>query len=129
MCGRSCTFWYEGMELRDTDWYEATAAGGPVVMRGRAEFPYQMILIYGTECNNLQYEYTTAPACTDAELSHGMDPGELVWLWHSSSTFSGVPWSRYVFTVCGIGDNPLPITRMTWGGLKDRYRGESGVRR
>ena len=111
------------MDFRDTDWYETVAVGGPVVMRGEAEFPYQMILIYGTNCVDLQYEIATAPACEEVELSWEMAPGQEVWLWHSTSIFSGVPHSQYVFTICGIGDNPLPVENESWGGIKQRFLG------
>jgi hypothetical protein len=80
MCARACTFLDQGMQYRDTDWYEARAIGGPVTMTGRASFPYQMILIYGTNCSNIQYDVTQAAACEDAFLSHNMPAGSDVFL-------------------------------------------------
>jgi hypothetical protein len=123
MCGRSCTFDYYGDQYRDTDWYETTAMGGPVIMQGRAEFPLMLILIYGTECNNLQYEVAQAATCEVAEVTHVMSPGADVWLWVGASVFEGVPESQYVFTVCGIGEPPTAVEQVTWGSIKRRFAG------
>jgi hypothetical protein len=90
-------------------------------MTGRAEFPYLMFLIYGTNCVNLEYVLAEAGRCEEAELSYSVAPGAEVWLWHGTAIFQGVPESRYVFTVCGIQDDPVPIRQTSWGQIKQRF--------
>ncbi len=93
-------------------------------MTGRAEFPYQMLFIYLTECNNLQYDLVQAIPCQDAVLSHDMAAGAAVWLWHAPSIMTGVPESNYVFTICGIVDaEPVATEAATWGRIKHRFAG------
>jgi hypothetical protein len=114
MCGRSCTYLYNGISYRDTDWYDVTAAGGPVSMTGTAEFPLQLLLIYGTACNNLQYVYADGPPCQPVTLSWTFEAGQDCWLWAAPAVFSGVPESNYVLDVCGIA--PTVTGACCWEG-------------
>jgi hypothetical protein len=123
MCGRSCTYLYQGLSYRDTDWYEVSAAGGWLSYTCTAQFPLQIVIIYGLDCWNLQYIYTTAEICAPASLSWFCSPGQPIWLWAGPSTFSGVPESDYVFEVCGIQGGPTPVEEMSWGAIKARFRG------
>ncbi len=109
MCAKSCTFLSnEGWELRDTDWFESIGTGGPVTVTGTAEFPLQLLLIYGTDCANLLYLYGLGDPSEPVTLSWPVDAGESVWFWVGVSTFSGWPESDYVLDVCGIQNPPLP---------------------
>jgi hypothetical protein len=106
MCGRSCTYLYQGMSYRDTDWYEVTSAGGPLSVTGIAEFPLQLILIYGTDCANLQYVYDTGTPCESITVSWPLEADQEAWIWVGPSVFNGVPESDYTLDVCGIAPTP-----------------------
>ncbi len=122
VCGRSCTYLYQGSSYRDTDWYAMYAQGGLVTATCEAEFPLQFILIYGPDCNNLQYDLQTAGPCTPTTLTHDFGAGAEFWLWVGPSTFSGVPESDYAFRVCGIVGGATPVYSVTWGAVKAWYR-------
>jgi hypothetical protein len=104
VCGRSGTYIYNGGSYRDTDWYDAVGSGNLATMSCMAEFPLQIIFIYGTDCDNLLYEYTTAPMCVQASLSRSIGAGVHFWPWVGPSVFSGVPCSsEYWLHVTGLG--------------------------
>ncbi len=109
MCGRACTFLSpEGYEARDTDWYTAVAEGGPVTLVGRAEFPLQLLLIYGIDCSNLEYIYAAGAACDPVTLTWNFAPDQEFWPWAGPSVFTGVAESEYVLELTGIApSNPL----------------------
>jgi hypothetical protein len=127
MCGTSGTYFYQGGGYRDTDWMLAYGNGGTMTASVRAEFPVQFIFIYGTDCNNLVYDITTANACQDATLSRTVAAGTPVWLWIGASVFDGVPCgSEWVLTVDGLGTGegcePTPVLDKSWGEIKGLYR-------
>jgi hypothetical protein len=104
VCGLSGTYIYNGGSYRDTDWYDCTGIGGTASMDVEAEFALQIIFIYGTDCNNLLYDYTTAPMCVHAILSRSVAAGVHFWPWVGASVFSGVPCtSEYWMHLTGIG--------------------------
>jgi hypothetical protein len=121
MCGQSCTFLYNGLSYRDTDWYSAIASGGPVSATCTAEFPLLFIFIYGPDCNNLQYSSAESGACAPAELSGDIAMGAEFWLWVGPSVVTGVPVSGYVFEVCGIIGGSTPTETMSWGAVKAKF--------
>jgi hypothetical protein len=107
MCGKSGTYLVNGGSYRDTDWYTLTAAAGTLTFECEAEFPLQMIIIYGIPCSNLQYIYTSVPKCVTGSLSWPTSAGQEIWLWAGPSGFSGVPCeSTYLMHVCGIQAAP-----------------------
>ena len=109
LCGQSCTFLYGGNEYRDGDWFDVQADGSTVTATCRAEFPVQLILIYGISCANLQYVLDTAPYCEEAQVSWGnFTAGQEFWMWVGPSVFSGVPESTYILEVCGIQAHQPP---------------------
>lgn len=122
VCGESCTFLYEGSGLRDTDWFEMTCEGGAVSATCVAEFPFQFILIYGVDCENLQFDVRQGLPCEPVTLTFNGAPGQLLWLWVGASTFSGVPPSDYIFEVCGIEGNDTPTREPTWGSIKSLFK-------
>lgn len=122
VCGKSCTYLYQGSSYRDTDWYSMTAAGGLVTATCEAEFPLQFILIWGADCNNLQYEIGTAGPCTPLTLQYNFGAGATFWVWVGSSSFSGVPESDYAYEVCGLEGGQVPVEETTWGAIKNSYK-------
>ncbi|MBD3163212.1 MAG: hypothetical protein GF328_14005 [Candidatus Latescibacteria bacterium] len=104
MCGYSCAYLLHGAPVRDTDWFESFGTGSEVTVTAIAEFPLQLALIYGTDCDNLQFELATAPPNTPVSLSHTIEAGAPVWTWIGPSVFNGVPESQYQFEICGIQD-------------------------
>jgi len=127
MCGLGGTYTYQGLSYRDTDWFEVTATGGALTADCTAEFPLQFILIYGPDCNNLQYNLLTGSACQTLSLSYNFGAGDTAWLWVGAQVFTGVPCSgsgsNYVLHACGIGEGqPVPVENKSWGGIKSLYR-------
>lgn len=118
ICGKSCTYLYQGLGYRDTDWYTTEAQGGTMSGTCNAEFPLQFILIYGTDCNNLVYDLATAGACTPTTLSYNAAAGAEIWWWVGSSAFDGIPESDYSLEVCGIAGG-TPVEETTWGQIKN----------
>ena len=122
MCGYSCTYTYEGSSYRDTDWFESVGMGTTVTLTSVAEFALQSILIYGTNCNALQYVIATSGPGVPNTLSWTIANNAPVWLWEGPQGFSGVPNSQYKFEVCGIQGGINPTETTTWGSLKNSYR-------
>lgn len=108
MCGRACTYMAQGgLSYRDSDWYSTAAAGGQVRVTCTAEFPVQLILIYGIDCANLQYDLIQGDACEPVTLTRDFEPNTEFWVWVGPSVFSGVPESTYRLELCGIGPSTL----------------------
>jgi hypothetical protein len=105
VCGLSGTYVYNGGSYRDTDWYDCIGSGSMATMAVTAEFALQIIFIYGTNCQNLVYDYTTAPQCVQAALSRTVASGTHFWPWVGASVFFGVPCtSEYWMHLAGLGD-------------------------
>jgi hypothetical protein len=123
VCGTGCTYFQNGWSYRDTDWYEATAAGGPVTVSCEAEFPVLALLHWSASCEAWGYEYASAAPCHPAVVSWPIFPaGGEVWITVMPSVYSGVSESEYVFTVCGLAAGPTPVEETSWGQIKRRYR-------
>jgi len=122
MCGKSCTYLYYGSSYRDTDWFDCIGLGGTVTTDCTAEFPLQFIFIWNADCNNLQYDITTAGACQTATLSRYVGAGVHFWLWVGASVFAGIPESDYVLNACGIEGGIVPVQENTWGQIKNLYK-------
>lgn len=122
VCGKSCTYLYQGSSYRDTDWYTMNAVGGQVTATVEAEFPVQFILIYGADCNNLQYQIGTGGPCTPVALNWNFAANAEFWIWVGAQVFSGVPESDYTYEVCGIVGGGTPVEETTWGAIKNSYR-------
>jgi hypothetical protein len=102
--GLSGTYLSNGSSYRDTDWYDAIGNGGEATISCMAEFPLQLIFIYGVDCNNLQFDYTTAfCGAPGASLSRGVGSGVHFWPWVAPSMFSGIPCeSTYCLHLSGL---------------------------
>ena len=125
MCGKSCTFSYQGSSYRDTDWYTLNAAGGEVTVTCDAEFPVLFLLFYVIDYNCVGYEYLvgTDDFCEPVTLSHSFAAGQELWLWVAPSVFSGVPESDYILDITGIlWYEPSPASEATWGSIKGMFK-------
>lgn len=126
MCGKSGTYLYQGMSYRDTDWFSVWGTGGTMTETCVADFPLQLIFIYGTNCSSPSYDYTVAGPCQSVSLSRTVASGVEAWMWVGASQFNGVPCgSNYVLSMSGIGAGG-PCTsateNKTWGTVKGLYR-------
>ena len=123
LCGRSGTFLFDGFNTRDTDWFRCYGNGETMRATCCASFPLQLIFIFGTDCNYLQFDYTTAAAFQEASLSRFVDAGVEVWIWVGASVFEGVPCgSEYLLTMDGIWCEPVAVEETTWGGIRGLFR-------
>jgi len=121
VCGKSCTYLYNGSSYRDTDWYTTAAIGGLVTVTSQAEFPQMLALMYVPNCNNLQYVYVLGNLCTATALSYSFPANAELWVFVAPSVYSGIPESNYVYDVCGIM-GPTPTQETTWGQIKNAYK-------
>jgi len=134
MCAKACTFTYNGLSYRDSDWFLLTA-GGPVTATCVAEFPVQFMLIYGTECGDLQFIWGQGGRCEPVTLNWPFEPGAVFYLWAGPSVFSGIPESDYRIEVSGlrltapssVGSDEeqapaAPGDRPTWSRVKSIFR-------
>jgi hypothetical protein len=121
LCGKSCTYLYQGLSYRDTDWFEVYGNNENLSCTWEAEFPLQAILIYGTDCNNLQYVIGSAGPCTPVTLTWFVGTSVPAWLWTGASVFSGIPESDYVMNICGLEHGEVPVEETSWGAIKNLY--------
>jgi hypothetical protein len=122
MCGKSGTYTYFGLSYRDTDWFSVIGNGGTMTMTLEGEFATQLIFIYGTDCANPLYDYTTGAPCSPVSLSRTVADGSIVWPWVGPSVFSGVPCSsEYVLSLDGIRCEPTATENTSWGTIKARF--------
>ena len=103
MCGESGTYLYYGSSYRDTDWIRVRGNNETMTATIEAEFAVQFIFIYVADCNNLQYDLTTANPCVPATLSRYVAFDQEVWIWIGPQVFSGVPCGKeWILTMDGI---------------------------
>jgi len=121
-CGRSCTYVLDGLAVRDSDWFDLWAAGGAVTASVEAEFPVYLVLVYGLNCGNLQFDLAMSEECQVSTVSRSFVAGQEGWLVIIPQVVAGVPESRYSLRVCGIASEPIPVGTTTWGRIKSRYR-------
>jgi hypothetical protein len=123
VCAKSCTYIYQGLSYRDTDWYTVTAVGGTVTYTLEAEFPVLGFLFYGLDCGNLQGASGSSGACVPVSMNWNASAGQELWVWAGPSVFSGIAESDYIFSVCGIQTtDPVPTETKSWGQIKNSYR-------
>lgn len=124
LCGKSGTFVTQGLSYRDTDWFDSVGTGTEVTRECVAEFPLQLMFIWGTDCNNLQYDLTTSEECAPATLSRYVAEGAHLWPWVGPQVLSGLDCQAdYVLGVCGIAPAPpTPVRPESWGQIKQLYR-------
>jgi hypothetical protein len=124
VCGRSCTYLYNGLAYRDEEWYEATAAGGPVTVSVEAEFLVDILLDPYTDCGVFpEGAWLQSYPCIPREVTWSFGPGARLWLRVTPSVWEGVAEAGYVFRICGLSAAPTPVKSVSWGRIKDFYRG------
>ena len=124
MCGKSGTYLSGGgWSYRDTDWFEVYGDGGLMVGACFAEFPLQLIFIYGADCSYLEYSLTAVDCCQWTVLGGSVARGAPVWWWVGPSTFSGYPCGAdYLLELRGIWCPSSPAEPTTWGEIKRCFR-------
>jgi hypothetical protein len=128
LCGKSGTFVDENNDtVRDTDWYTCWGTGGVMTMSCVAEFPLQLLFIYGTDCSAPLCELVTAEPCQTATISRTVPAGMFVWAWVGVPDFTVIPCeSDYTLTLGGIAAGPdcapSPTQPASWGRIKSTYR-------
>ena len=132
MCGKSCTFLFNGFSYRDSDWF-ILEAGGSVTATCTAEFPVLFMLMHETDCSELQYIYAMGDAYELLTLEWPFEPGAPFYLWVGPSAFSGVSESNYILEIAGLRGEPGAVGEAengplsgdgakTWGSVKERFR-------
>jgi hypothetical protein len=93
-CGKGGTFLVEGINYRDTDWYQISVLDpSTLVWEVTAEYPVQAFIIdsHGGNCADLEIIATAeAEACDPARNELTVAPG-IYWLWTAPAVYEGVP--------------------------------------
>jgi len=122
-CGKSGTYLFHGWSYRDTDWYEVHGLDQVATATLIAEFPCQLIFIYGTDCSYIQYTQSTADACEGTMLWRMLGNWAEAWIWVGPSVFSGVPCDAdYLLELEGVWPHYSPVDNETWGEIKGMFR-------
>lgn len=127
ICGMSGTYVNGGTSTRDTDWFQAYGTGGAMTATVCADFPVQLLFIYGTSCTAPEYDAITGQPGQEVSLSRNVAAGVEVWIWVGPSGYTGVACeSPYLLTMSGIatsaGCGPTATERTTFGRIKSLYR-------
>lgn len=122
LCGESCTYPCQSLSFRDSDWFEMTCMGGTVTATCTAEFVVRFALIYGLDCNNLEYEAIQGGLCESVTLTYEAAPGQGLWLSVDAAASYRVPPNDYVLEICGIEGWTTPTARSTWGSIKGLFK-------
>jgi hypothetical protein len=112
VCGRSCTYLYNGLEYRDQDWFVMRPAGGEIRVECVADFPVYLFLTREVgDCEFWQYEIASGARCQPVEVAITPSfPDRDVWLDVAPNGWNGVPDGRYVLRICGVAGPPLSPT-------------------
>ena len=126
VCGTAGTFLTDGLQFRDTDWYEFTATEeNTITFTGWADFPVRILLIDGNAgCDELPIlANEEAGRFPDyATFTYTCAPGTY-WFWIAPSDFVGIECGgQYVFSVEGLMAVPTPVPAQSWARLKSLYR-------
>jgi hypothetical protein len=126
VCGTGGTYLYNGLNYRDTDWYELTVTTAETIsFEGAANFPVSIALIDGNAgCAGYEIlDFQSAGSFPDyATITWDCLPGTY-WFWVGTSEFSGIPCgSEYVFHVDGYTTGPIAVEPASWAGIKGLYR-------
>jgi hypothetical protein len=126
VCGTGGTFLHQGMQYRDTDWYELhVTEPATIAFTCKAEFPVQIFMLDGNGgCDGMQIlDFDTAGIFPDeAYLERAFSPGTY-WFWVGSSVFDGVSCgSLYVMTIEGYAAPPTAAAAPSWGSVKALFR-------
>ena len=94
VCGTSGNYLYQGMQYRDSDWFEfGIEWESQVHLEGVGEFPLLMVLLrqgQNQPCNDFQIiGYGSAPICTTAYIDTILPAGRY-WAWIGPSAFEGI---------------------------------------
>jgi hypothetical protein len=126
ICGKSGTYVSDGMDTRDTDWYQLNVDEEMLItVCAYGEFQLQLITLDGTAgCDNIvQIDYALVGCCDTGCLTHLFLPGTY-WIWVGPGVFSGYPCGvDYVLTIDGYrGTGMSPTTASRWGAIKSMFR-------
>jgi len=122
MCGESCTYPCQTLSFRDSDWFEMTCMGGTVTVTCAAEFWPRLRLIYGLECDNLEYDVVEGGFCQILTMTYEAVPGQSLWLSVEALVSSRVPPNDYILEICGIEGGPTPVEEASWGAIKGLFK-------
>ncbi len=100
ICAESGTFLYDGLNMRDSDWYQiALNNPGALSWTVEAEFDDILIVVIAANSGNC-YDYellgsAAGPCCLPVSLTFDV-PAGLYWLWAAPAVFDGIACgSRY----------------------------------
>ncbi|MFH1680466.1 MAG: hypothetical protein ABIH26_07465 [Candidatus Eisenbacteria bacterium] len=126
VCGTSGTFLNDGLQFRDTDWYELhVAEENTITFECAANFLVEIVVLDGSGgCESYEIlEFATAGLFPDmASITRTYQPGTY-WFWVGPSVFYGVPCgSLYVMTISGFTSGPSAAAESSWGTIKTLFR-------
>jgi len=126
-CGVAGWYTYTGLNYRDTDWFDCTAAATVITWTCDAESETNCFeLNVPPDCAATVLQSTTVGPCTPGTIIIDTTPGTIVHLWVGSANFSNpgdVPDNEYdyVMHVEGI-EEVSAIEQATWSRVRSLYR-------
>jgi len=105
ICGSSGTFLYEGINHRDTDWFQfVLAESSRVIYAGETEFSAALMILDADNCDSLEVlDQITADPCQPFTSSVILPPGEFC-AFVAPAVFSGVECGAEYYLQLDVGD-------------------------
>ncbi len=125
LCGKSGWFIFDGLALRDTDWFSVFALEtGQMEATLEPEHPCLLIKVAPIDCEEASPELNVPADCGEpGTLVFPVTAGEEIWLWVGPSDFFGpVTEFTYFLTVSNNMFDVVSSEDKTWGGVKALYR-------
>jgi hypothetical protein len=120
-CGRSGWYQFEGMDFRDTDWFDVTLpATGVLTIVADAEQPTYLFELGPQDCSEVDVLQSVpfGPFSTGEMVLTGV-PGENVWIWVGPQEFTP-PGGDDVFEYTYVLwlDLPVAVQAASWSAVK-----------
>jgi hypothetical protein len=125
VCGLAGGFSYQGLDYRDTDWYEIPADHNPAGMTIclEAEYAYSAFYLLEQDCDDIQIVDGGIYSCVEQPCLE-LPPNHGYWVFVAVNDYGpsvGCGW-KYNLTITGSVCPAVSVEPATWGGVKERYR-------
>lgn len=136
LCGWSGWYTFEGMPVRDTDWFSVTAGPeGVIRVRADAQCPTYVFHLGPNDCATVGVlQSMMAGPCAESEMTLTVEPDSEVWLWTGPTTFEppgGFDGPQYLYVLWLDGLRPQDVTGVpdtpssapaSWSAVKGLFR-------
>jgi len=120
---------HQGLENRDTDWFTVTIGpAGMVEAWLLAELSANLFELGPQNCESVGVvQIATSEQCNEAHLEISGEPGDVVWLWVGSTTFSSPFWYEdnefnYRLILDGLAPGAVTVQQTSWSSIRSMFR-------